>query len=738
MKISSFALFLLLLFSFAAFAQQYPEGVSQKNLQVKSATSTITLDGVLDESTWLEAEKADKFHQKFPYDTSLARLKTEVMVSFDDKFLYIAAINYHREGQGRNQYILNTLKRDFGVEQNDHFMVHMDTYNDGTNGFSFGVNASGAQREGLISNGGSFGNGSMDWDNKWYSAVQSYDDRYVVEMAIPLKTIRYNEGVSSLKFNFQRVDWASNEESVWNWVPRNFNAANLAYTGKVDFDKPIKKAGLNASVIPYVSAGINKDYNSGKANKDLGIGGDAKIAVTSSLNLDLTYNPDFSQTEVDRQVTNLSRFELFFPERRQFFLENSDLFSTFGFSKIRPFFSRRIGLVYSDQKKTFVEDPIIYGARLSGKLNRNWRVGLMNMQTQGQNDLGLDGKNYTVAAVQRKVFARSNIGVIFVNQQTMQDTTGDFTFNSNNYNRVMGLDYNLASADGRWTGKFFYHQALSPGVSSDQYAHASYLGYNVPKFGFNWNHEYVGENYDVKTGFQPRSGYWRLEPSIRYTFFPKSSKINNLTYNLYNDQFYNKNWKLTDNFISNGMEVNFQNTSYAELNVNYQYYYFADSINPLNVGEVKLNDSSSYQYVQVYAGYTSDIRKKITLDAGGSIGSYYNGNRVYGRTFVGYRYQPYGILGVEGSYNYIKLAAPFKQVDLILIGPRIDISFSKSLFFSTVVQYNNQIKNVNLNARLQWRFAPVSDLFIVYQDNYTSDSFIVQNRGLVMKLTYWL
>lgn len=738
MKKYSLGILLIFLSTLASNGQQYPAGVSAKSLLAKAAQETIKLDGVLDENTWAQAERADQFHQKFPYDTSLAKIKTEVMISYDDKFLYIAAINYHRDGQGRSEYILNTLKRDFGTDQNDQFVVHIDPYDDGTNGFTFGVNAAGAQKEGLISNGGSFGSGSMDWDNKWYSFVQNDADRYVVEMAIPLKTIRYNEGVRSFRFNFQRLDWGSNEESVWNWVPRNFNAANLAYTGRVHFEDPIKKAGLNASVIPYLALGLNKDYNQNTTHQNFEYGGDAKIALTSALNLDLTYNPDFSQVEVDKQVTNLSRFELIFPERRQFFLENSDLFSTYGFSKIRPFFSRRIGLVNNPNGSGYIEDPILYGARLSGKLDKNWRLGLMNMQTNGRKDLGLQGNNYSVVAVQRKLFARSNIAAIFVNQQTLRDTTGEFTLSSQNYNRLMGLDYNLASADGRWTGKFFYHQALSPGVKEDQYAHASYLGYNVPNWSIAWNHEYVGENYKINTGFLSRSAYWRFEPSIAYTTFPKSSVINSITYSLYNDQYYNTSWKLTDNFISNGLGINFQNTSYAELNINYQFLYLKKGIDPTRFDGNLLADSSSYQYTQVYLGYSSDIRKKITFDGGGSVGRYFNGSRFYGRASLGYRYQPYGIFGVEVSYNYIELAAPFKPTTLVLIGPRVDLSFTKTLFFSTVVQYNNQINNVNLNARLQWRFRPVSDLFIVYSDNHTSDSFIVQNRGLVMKLTYWL
>ena len=222
------------------------------------------------------------------------------------------------------------------LEKNDNFLLILDTFNDITNGFAFGINAAGAQWDGQQYDGGPV---NLSWDNKWYSAVKQYDDHWSFEAAIPFKSIRFNNQLSTWGVNFGRMDLPSTEKSVWAPVPRQFPSIASAFTGQLVWDNPPAKTGSNISLIPYFLGGSTKDFENKKEptyKKEIGF--DAKIALGSSLNLDLTVNPDFSQVEVDRQVTNLDRFELFFPERRQFFLENDDLFNNIGLERIRPFF----------------------------------------------------------------------------------------------------------------------------------------------------------------------------------------------------------------------------------------------------------------------------------------------------------------------------------------------------------------------------------------------------------------
>jgi hypothetical protein len=333
---------------------------------IKRAAASIKIDGIVDEADWDRADSAANFFLVLPMDTSFAKVKTTVKMTYDNNNLYVVAICY---AGLPGQNMVESLKRDFNFGKNDNFLLFMDPFDARTDGFSFGANAAGAQWDGTMYEGGKV---DLSWDNKWTSEVKNYPDRWVWEASIPFKSIRYKKGIREWGINFSRNDLKSTEKSSWAPVPRQFPTASLAYTGTLVWDEEPPVASSNVSVIPYVLGGITKDYqNKTPTDWRKDIGGDVKIGLTSSLNLDMTVNPDFSQVDVDQQVINLNRYELFFPEKRQFFLENGDLFSNFGYADIRPFFSRRIGL----------NAPIRFGTRLTGKINKDWRVGVMDVQT---------------------------------------------------------------------------------------------------------------------------------------------------------------------------------------------------------------------------------------------------------------------------------------------------------------------------------------------------------------------
>ncbi|WP_238531791.1 carbohydrate binding family 9 domain-containing protein [Nitritalea halalkaliphila] len=436
-----------------------------QNLQVdahmaKKISETIVLDGVLDEAIWQEDGWAGQFTQYFPSDTSLAEAQTRVKVVYDDRNIYIAAVMLNKGPRTEDQYVSTSLRRDYRGEQNDGVSFLFDTFNDKTNAFQFGVNPFGVMRESLIANGGMVAADlNLAWDNVWWAEAKIYEDYWVVEAMIPFSTLRYNDGAKKWNLNFYRIDSEYNERSTWAPIPRNFSMIALAFMKELHFEEPLKKRGSNVSLIPYVAGGSAQN-NIDKTSDPFrpSFGGDAKVGLGPGLNLDLTFNPDFSQVEVDQQVTNLDRFEIFFPEQRQFFLENADLFADFGADRIRPFFSRRIGVDRDERTGQNVQNQILYGARLSGKITDDWRVGAMNMQTASDAERGIAGSNFSVAAVQRKVFNRSNVGMIFVNRERLDLEQGGFNFDPTARNSLIGFDYNLASRDNRWTGKFFYHQ----------------------------------------------------------------------------------------------------------------------------------------------------------------------------------------------------------------------------------------------------------------------------------------
>ncbi|MCL6258534.1 DUF5916 domain-containing protein [Aquiflexum sp. TKW24L] len=699
----------------------------------------IKLDGVLDEPIWLQEGWATDFTQFFPSDTSLAKVKTKVKIAFDDKFLYIAAIMYNQGPRTPKEYVSTSLRRDYRGEQNDGVSFVFDTFNDYSSGFQFGINPFGVQRESLIANGGMQSSDlNLAWDNKWYSEAKIYEDHWIIEAAIPFSTLRYNDGASNWNVNFYRIDSKYNERSTWSPIPRNFNVINLAFNRKLIFSEPLKKEGTNLSLIPYAAMATDRNFLEGTSNPlTPTFGGDAKIGVGPALNLDLTVNPDFSQVEVDEQVTNLDRFEIFFPERRQFFLENADLFADFGATNLRPFFSRRIGVDRDENTGQNVQNQILFGGRLSGKLDDNWRIGALNMQTANDEERGIVGKNFSVAAVQRRVFTRSNIGVIFVNRETLNEQLDIPLFNDSLSNRLIGVDYNLASKDNKWTGKFFYHKTFEKeDLDNTATAHAA-LNFATPAIAASVAISQVGENYNPAVGFTPRNDYKRGFATFAYQFFPKSKLINRHGPGFETETLWNESLGITDGQHALFYRIQFQSLSTLTVTAGNRYTYLFSDFDPTRTGGEPLLAGTDYNNFLWGFRYISNPRNKFNVSLRGEIGEYFTGNIKTLQGTMSWRMGYIANISMNLSYNNIRLPEPQNDADLFLIGPRIDLTFTKTLFWTTFLQYNNQIDNININTRIQWRYAPVSDLFIVYTDNYFPSTFVSKQRALVMKLNYW-
>jgi hypothetical protein len=707
----------LLCFSTILFGQSKGINREKYRINISETSSEINIDGILDEPVWLSAEKADHFQRVLPTDTGFAIAQTEVRVTYTESTLYIGITCFDPTSGKRP---VESLRRDFNFGKNDNFIVFIDTYNDQTNGFAFGISPAGAQWDGLQANGG---NVNLDWDIKWRSEVKNYEDRWVAEFAIPFRSMRYNGGAAEWGINFSRQDLKTSEKSSWAPMPRQFATATLAFTGSLVWDKPLPLSGPRFSLIPYVSAKTVQNAEAGEGFKpDANAGIDAKVILSTSMNLDLTVNPDYSQVEVDKQRTNLDRFELFFPEKRQFYLENSDLFANLGTENLRPFFSRRIGL----------NSPVQAGARLSGKIGNNWRIGIMDIQT-GQKD-EIQAGNFTVAALQRKVFSRSNVSAFFVNKQLTDvhsDTAGY------RFNRVAGVEYNLASANNRWTGKTFYHQSFYPGASGNAAAVAANITFATQYLMATMNQSWVGADYLAEVGYIRRKGYYEINPMVQYKFFPSSSKIANHGPIAKLDMFFDPALSLTDREAEISYQVEWINKSIVKVDFEDTYLLLLNPFDPTNTGGDSLAANTEFKWNEISASYTSDIRKQVNFLASTVYGGYYGGKRLTLNGELYYRIQPYSSLAIVTSYNKIDMPSPYSSAAFVLIGPRLDLTFTNKLFFTSFAQYNNQIDNFNLNLRFQWRFAPVSDLFIVYTENSFPGDYRVKNRGLVFKLSYW-
>jgi hypothetical protein len=722
---------LLIFLTIVSFGQKQNDNY---NYFIKRATSNIKVDGIVDEIAWESPQLGASFSQILPMDTSMATARTEFKMCYDDKNIYLMVINYNVT-PGK-PYITESMRRDFSFYGNDNDLMVFDTFDDQTNGFSFGSSVAGGQWDGLISQGARL---DLSWENRWESETTYDDEKWVWEAAIPFKTIRYKEGIIKWGLNFSRLDLGISEKSAWAPVTRQFPSISLAYAGNLIWDEAPPKPKSNISIIPFITGGVVKNHQAGTAaSYDGAVGMDAKIGLTSSLNLDLTVNPDFSQVEVDVQQTNLDRFELFFPERRQFFLENGDLFNNFGFSAIRPFFSRRIGL----------DAPIRFGARVSGKVNKKLRIGVLNTQT-GENSKGGLGSNYSVVSFQQQVFARSNFAVIFVNRQTVGEDAPDDPSSLANYNRSLGFEYNLLSKDQQWNGKAFYLKTFSPFTDSrDNNTYAMNIERKGRKFSAELQLERVGEGVNGnEVGFIRRQDYVYVKPQIGYLFFPKSEKIVSHGPEFLSSAYFDKQFSNifeSTNYLTYG--VNFLDRSELNLWVATDFIRLNRDFDPTNLVGERIAAGTEHRWNSYGIEYRSTNQKRLTYKLALRNGGYYaDGKRLRSDISVGYRFQPYVSMQVNATYNHLQFgeaevlpkAFHNNSYDLWLVGPRIDVTLTNKLFLTNFLQYNNQTNNVNLNTRFQWRYSPASDLFIVYTDNYYADTFNVRNRAIVLKFTYW-
>ncbi len=721
---------------------------TQETYQVSIARTRdkIKVDGRLDEPSWEKAKPAKDFWMAFPADGIQVpqETQTEVRLTYDENFIYVGATCY-----GPNDYIIPTLKRDNRLFWNgDVFGVLFDPVNNASNGFSFATNPAGVQTESLISGRtgtrSEMGSGSSSgfntaWDNKWYVEVAHYENYWTVEMAIPFNILRYEQGRQTWGINFSRGEPRSNSWHAWAPVPVQFLTVDLGYTGALMWDEAPQKVKSNIAIIPYGLVSYDQDFEEGEeANTNSRIGVDAKVAVTSTLNLDLTVNPDFSQVEVDQQVTNLTTFNVRFPERRLFFLENSDLFANFGIPPMRPFFSRRIGL---DEEGNTI--PIAFGARLSGNLNKKLRVGLMNMQTKESSDFS--AQNYTSFTMHQRVLDRSVIKGYFHNRQATE--SGEFM--DSDFNRVAGMEFNYFSQDAKWQGFGGFGLSFSDGLEGDNYFYNVGGGYDGKKLSVYTNFAGIGDNYFADMGWIPSAeqydavrdtsihvGFHHWYTRLGYTIFPKDqSRINAHRFGLRQILDVDNSFDFLQQRIIAGYTLSLAKTGGMMIEYTHESkrllfpFEFTDG-EPLPAGD--------YNFDYASLGYQSDRRKYFTWAAGIQYGNFFNGTRMETLLELAYRIQPWGNFGVNFVYNNLNFPDPYGSEDLFLISPRVEFNFSRNLFWTTFLQFNTQRDNFNINSRIQWRYKPMSDLFIVYTDNYAVEMWGPKSRALVLKLNYWL
>ena len=729
----------LLIFACAHIHAQEANGIDfQKDYQlhISRTTTPITIDGIFDEAAWATAGTANDFWRKYPNDKGKATRKTDVKMLFDDNFLYFAFTSYDS-----GKVVVQSLKRDIGHDYNDGVAIILDPLNQRLNGFFFVLNAYNAQSEDQLHFGTDL---NYSWDNKWYSAVKRSADRWTAEIAIPFKTLRYSSDKKLWGINFVRIDQKTFEYSTWTHVPVNFRSYDLGYNGALVWNEPPPKPGNNIVMIPYITGGASQDKENGVPSKaTFNAGFDSKLAITSSLNLDLTVNPDFSQVEVDQQVTNLTRYNIFLPEKRSFFLENSDIFGGYGIpGSISPFYSRRIGLDNNGNRI-----PIIAGARLSGDITKSTRIGIMNMQTASKGDYY--GENYSAVSVQQNVFQRSVVKGYFLNRQSFEPDAAKQSDPLSKWGRNGGLEFDYNNLTGSIKSWFSYNQSFKPGVATDDKYLRAGGSYNTRHLNVLIDLAHVGTNYYTDMGYVQRIsnydaardtsirvGFNQIYNELTYMIFPTKGKVGQHFIDLTNYVVFNPDNSLNEHSHTLTYNASFNNTAnvFASLltdEVNILYPISFTGGTPLPKG--------NYSYTQLTLGYSSDIRKVLSYTGNIGGGSFYNGTLQTVSGSINWRNQPHINVSIRAEYDKINFPGTYGSTELFLISPKIEINFSTKIFWTTFLQYNTQQNNYNINSRFQYRYKPMSDLFLVYTDNYYTNPLLKnKNRAIVFKLNYWL
>jgi hypothetical protein len=710
-------------------------------LQAMVTTGDINLDGVLDEAAWKLAENGTAFVQREPFQGTPATEQTFVQVVYTNDTLYIGiraldtdpsgiiAKDMLRDGSGDGRY---TGK----LESDDSVIILLDTFHDQRNAFYFETNPLAARVDALITDEGRDRN--FEWDGVWNVAVRRSEEGWSAELEIPFNTLRFNPANDTWGMNVRRVIRRKNEEVYWAPIMRNADMYRVSQYGQLT-NMAVGNPSRNFRIKPFVIAsgdeGVTTDVGDVAGNAQIGL--DLRWGVTDSMTFDLTANTDFAQVEADEQRINLTRFSLFFPEKREFFLENAGIFDFGGGGDrdprrsrggrgplVKVYHSRQIGIAQGDQI------PIIAGGKLTGRVG-DWNIGLLNVQTAkhkfAANPDSPNTKpdiepstNWTVARIKRNVGERSSLGAIFTNRQSSGD----------DYNRVVGLDAEL-NPHQKLNINGYYTLSDNPWADSENWAGGGGFNWQGPTWKFSASVDDIRQNYTPEAGFVSRRGIRRGQHEITYEPRPSNiSWIRNLSFEVRNTVVARtdntvETWDGNIRFFAFLLESDdwigfFFNPTYERL---FEPFEIQDGI-VIPAGEYTFHHWSTYG--------RSNPGRALSVSFHATTGGFFNGTRLMGNITVNYRPSPY--FRSETQWNHNDVALEGGSFKTNVLRQRFNTSFSPNLSMNSYIQYVDTENMISMNTRLNWIYKPGSDLFIVYNQNWISGE--TQDRALIFKFTY--
>lgn len=678
-----------------------------------------TIDGDLSDPIWQKISPFGNFYNHFPIDNGLADNQTEVKVFHNQEFIFIGVV-YH-DSQARNN--VSSLKRDVYNEAfflSDCFGVIIDPFAEGDNGYFFGLNASGVQYDALI---GNINNLNESWNAIWRGNVSQQGNDKFYEIAIPLDAINFNPQTNDWGIQFFINDTKLNQFSTLVHSTRNYTQYDLRFTQKVTVEDLPNKVSRKFSVVPSLAWNRATDKLHNTKNSQLIPSLDGQYNITSSLRLDATLNPDFSQVEVDQQVTNLTRFAINFPERRKFFLENSDLFTNLGTFTSNPFYSRRIGS----------ESDILFGAKLSGNLGTKTRIGLLNVQTKSDGETS--GKNYSTL-VGRQNLSNALIATAFlVNSQ--QEST---------FNRIAGTNLNYRSNDKKWRGNVNYAKAFTKDIKGENNFINTGIAYQTRTFNWNVSYQQAEKNYISDVGFVPllynydaatqqttREGFRMASAEVQLKHYPKNSNTIDWIRRFWVDNvtIFNADNSLRENTVFfSPFAIRFKNRSYVYAAFLNKIEHLQYNFDFLQNGNFISPDNYNFTYGRI--GYWSPTNRKLYYQMKFEYGQFYQGTRLNPQFNLSYRMIPRAVLSASYEINAVNLNSLGKKT-FHLAKITSEIYFNNRLNWTTYLQYNTQRNNFNINSRIQWEYKPLSYIYLVLSNNYDND-LVEKNWGVSFKI----
>ena len=670
------------------------------------------IDGRLDDRAWQGAPPLTNFIQAEPFQGEAASEATEVRIVYDNTAIYVGVTLHDADP---SQIVTTDTRRDSGLGEMDSFQVIFDTFRDQQNGFVFGTNAAGIQYDAQVRDQG---NATSSWDGSWDVRTEMTETGWTAEFRIPLRTLRYGPAPQTWGVNFFRNIQRRRERTYWAALPREYSIGRLSSAGEL---RGLRLATpRNLKILPYVVSSANRNFTPG-ASTDLDgdIGFDAKFGVTPSLNLDVTVNTDFAQVEVDTQQINLTRFNLRFPEKRPFFLENSELFRVGKGNELDLFFSRRIGV--DERNGSLV--PILGGARLSGKA-AGFNVGVLNMQTDATGTRAAN--NFSVVRASRELPSRSGVGAMFVNR----NATGSLA-RSNDHNRTFGAD-GRAGIGERVTLAGFAARTETPGLNGRDYAYNFDSEYDDGRTRANFEWGKTGEDFNPEVGFlENEDGYRRY--FVRFEETMRQERIRNWGFREFQPHITYTRYDYLDGGL-NSAELHLDNHWDWE-NGNF----IATALNgtwdglrePFEVYPGIVVPPGDHGGPRFTLRMNTDRRKWMYGRMQWDVGKFLNGTQSSPTFQVILRDS--GRFTLDTTWNYRAIELPQGAFHTNLGNMRVTYNFSPSVFVQSLVQYNDRTDRWSTNLRFHWLETAGTGLFVVYNNTESLDGFGPINRAFIVK-----